>query len=269
MIERMKAFVVRGGRLLFGKKVAMNMRFFLQTAEQKANRNHTARLYSGFLNKGDLFFDIGSNYGRKLESLIGKGVKIVAVEPQTTCCDYLNYYFGDYITVLNLGVGNKQETKLFYRSSASSLGSFSETWIEAVRESNRFPLHHWNEGVFLDLVTLDEIIQLHGTPDFIKIDVEGYESEVLKGLSIPIKVLSFEYTVPERLESAIECLEIVKELYRDQVWFNYSIGETMELRLDRWLNFEEMKLEISSDRFLKSSAGDIYVKRGLTNLGFL
>jgi hypothetical protein len=53
MIERMKAFVVKGGRLLFGKKVEMNMRFFLQTAE--ANRNHTARLYSGFLMKGDLF----------------------------------------------------------------------------------------------------------------------------------------------------------------------------------------------------------------------
>jgi hypothetical protein len=147
---------------------------------------------------------------------------------------------------------------LSYRSSASSLGSFSETWIEAVCESKRLPLHHWNEGVFIELVTLDEIIQLHGTPDFIKINVEGYESEVLKGLSIPIKVLSFEYTVPERIESAIECLDIVKKLHQDQVWFNYSIGETMELSLANWVNFEELKLEIRSERFLNSSAGDIY-----------
>jgi hypothetical protein len=83
---------------------------------------------------------------------------------------------------------------------------------------------------------------------------------VLKGLSIPIKVLSFEYTVPERIESAIECLDIVKKLHQDQVWFNYSIGETMELSLANWVNFEELKLEMRSERFLNSSAGDIYAK---------
>jgi hypothetical protein len=105
---------------------------------------------------------------------------------------------------------------------------------------------------------MDEIIRLYGKPAFIKIDVKGYEAEVLKGLRIPVKFLSFEYTVPERLDSAFECIEIVKELYQDQVWFNYSIGETMELSLANWVNFEELKLEIRSERFLNSSAGDIY-----------
>jgi len=107
MIERMKAFVVRGGRYLFGQKVAMHLRFVLQTGEQKANRNNSARLNTEFLKKGDVFFDIGSNYGRKLESLLGKGIKIIAMEPQTACCDYLNHHFGEDITIFNFGVGKK------------------------------------------------------------------------------------------------------------------------------------------------------------------
>jgi hypothetical protein len=34
----------------------------------------------------------------------------------------------------------------------------------------------------------------------------------------------------------------------------------MELSLANWVNFEELKLEMRSERFLNSSAGDIYAK---------
>jgi hypothetical protein len=45
----------------------------------------------------------------------------------------------------------------------------------------------------VEVSTLDALIDSFGIPSFCKIDVEGYEYEVLKGLTQPIPSLSFEY----------------------------------------------------------------------------
>ena len=45
------------------------------------------------------------------------------------------------------------------------------------------------------VTTLDALIERHGVPSFVKVDAEGFEEEVLQGLSRSIKALSFEFTV--------------------------------------------------------------------------
>ena len=46
------------------------------------------------------------------------------------------------------------------------------------------------------MTTLDTLVAEYGEPAFCKIDVEGFEVEALKGLSRPLRALSFEYGPP-------------------------------------------------------------------------
>ena len=100
-----------------------------------------------------------------------------------------------------------------------------------------------------------------GSLSLLKIDVEGYEYEVLKGLSQSITTISFEYTIPERKNSIIDCIDrIIKISNQNEVLFNYSIGESMEWALDKWISAQEMKKEIDLERFINSGFGDVYAK---------
>jgi len=103
---------------------------------------------------------------------------------------------------------------------------------------------------------LDQLIAEHGLPAFCKIDVEGYELEVLKGLSQPIPALSFEY-VPACLELARDCVTYLARLgpYR----FNGSVGEAQRLRSEEWLDAAPL-LEWLAAVARTGRSGDIYAR---------
>ena len=56
------------------------------------------------------------------------------------------------------------------------------------------------------VTTLDDLIERHGMPSFIKLDVEGFEVEALAGLTRPVPALSFEFTTIQR-DLATACIE--------------------------------------------------------------
>ncbi|MBK8389412.1 MAG: FkbM family methyltransferase [Saprospiraceae bacterium] len=208
-----------------------------------------------------MYYDVGANYGNRIEPIINKGLKIIAVEPQIKCIDFLNKKYGNHITIVPKGLGEKEETKTLYISNAHTISSFSEDWIKATQESGRFSQFNWNQEQTVEITTLDTLIGIYGKPKFIKIDVEGFEYEVLKGLNSPIQTISFEYTVPERNKSVLDCMDRIMEIANQQtVLFNYSIGESMEWALDEWISYLDMKKEISTKRFIDTEFGDIYAK---------
>ena len=71
------------------------------------------------------------------------------------------------------------------------------------------------------IITMDSLIAQFGAPAFTKIDVEGFELEVLKGLTKPVKYLSIEYTVPEQVDKLKAILLYLHGL-DNKVKFNYS-----------------------------------------------
>jgi hypothetical protein len=68
----------------------------------------------------------------------------------------------------------------------------------------------------VEVTTLDALIAKYGIPAFCKIGVEGFEAEVLKGLSQPLRMLSLEYHRDEAGQ-ALECLNILSKLVSLQI----------------------------------------------------
>jgi hypothetical protein len=76
----------------------------------------------------------------------------------------------------------------------------------------------------VQITTLDGLISKFGMPDYVKIDVEGFELEVIRGLSKRIALLSFECNLPEFLSESIEIVRTLESKFGG-VRFNFVITE--------------------------------------------
>ena len=229
---------------------------YLDTVREFMKRREA--FYRQYIRSGDLCFDVGANRGDVVEPLLNIGAKIIAIEPQISCYNQLKWKFGNKIELIKKGLGEKEDVKEMYISDADSISSFSEEWIAKMKEE-RFKDQNWNNTEKVEMTTLDKLIEKYGVPRFIKIDVEGYELEVLKGLSQKVFLISFEYTAPEQLHNTIACIQRLEQINSGSV-FNYATGSSMELVLKEWLPATAMLEYIKSEEFATSSMGDIYVK---------
>jgi hypothetical protein len=139
--------------------------------------------------------------------------------------------------------------------TTNTLSTFSDKW-----KTGRFKSYTWDAQYEVEMMTLDELIDKYGTPEFCKIDVEGFELEVIQGLSIPMGALSFEFTI-EFLSDAQKCIEHLESI--GDVEFNFALGDNLNpnfrFGLEYWGNSHSLIREINS---LKSSSlwGDVYAR---------
>jgi FkbM family methyltransferase len=216
------------------------------------------KFYSQLIDQGDLVFDVGANIGNRLPSFLNLKAKVVAIEPQEDCMSYLRLKFGKKVILIQKGLGEKQEDKEMYISNSNTISSFSKEWIESVQESGRFSEVNWNKRNIIEMTTLDNLINELGIPKFIKIDVEGYELEVLKGLSKNVPMLSIEYTVPEQIDKTIQCIKYLASI-NGNIKCNYSVEEYMAFEMDKWVSATEMINIVNSSKFIMTGFGDIYI----------
>ncbi|MBK9250271.1 MAG: FkbM family methyltransferase [Ignavibacteria bacterium] len=111
----------------------------------------------------------------------------------------------------------------------------------------------WNTTETVKMDTIDSLIDKYSLPKFCKIDVEGYEKNVLAGLHHKIPYISFEFT-SIFFDDAEECLSLLSELGNTE--YNVSFGESMQLNLNKWVTKEEL---IAYIRKNEGAWGDIYV----------
>ncbi|HSZ71492.1 MAG TPA: FkbM family methyltransferase [Cytophagaceae bacterium] len=141
------------------------------------------------LDKEDVFVDVGANVG--VYTVLASGVKrarTIALEPDPdTFKNLLNNvalnHLTDKVRLLNLGVGEKKETVKFTKG----LGAI-----------NHIKRDEDGEGEFneIQIESLDDILK-NDNPTLIKVDVEGFETQVIKGAVETLKKPSLKGIIIE------------------------------------------------------------------------
>jgi FkbM family methyltransferase len=164
----------------------------------------------------------------------------VAVEPQPACVAALRRAFGDRVTIVPSALAAAPGEAPMFVSDASTLSTLSREWVESLGEG-RFAEFSWDASETVETTTLDALIAAHGRPAFCKIDVEGYEEQVLAGLSTPLPRLSIEF-VPERAAATVRCVDRLLSLgdYR----FNLALGERPAFTLPGWVGRDALLAEL-------------------------
>jgi FkbM family methyltransferase len=217
------------------------------------------RHYACFLGPGDLAFDVGAHVGNHARCFAAVGARVIAIEPQPAFALWLRRLFRGrpQVTVVECALAAAPGVVELYGSPRTpTVATASRRWIETVRASGGFERVRWAKAVPVPATTLDALIARFGLPRFCKIDVEGYEAEVLRGLSQPIPALSFEY-VPAAGEVARRAAGLLAALgpYR----FNPTIGERRRLLWPEWRRLGALDAWLAARRPDEPS-GDIYAR---------
>jgi FkbM family methyltransferase len=221
-------------------------------------RKRKAAFFSAFVLKNDLVFDVGANVGEYTELFVGLGARVVAIEPNVQLVPELKKVWpSDRVTVECVALGSSDGSADLYLCGRDYLSSLSSEWIAVAERSERFSGIHWNEKISVPVSTLDALIKKYGRPKFVKIDVEGFEKEVLAGLSIAPPFLSFEFN-SEFAQAAATCIQ--QECFPGDATFNVVAEPSTEFLFDQWVSRDEMLRLLQNQEFLVANPnGDIYV----------
>jgi len=224
---------------------------------QPWKRRRMDRLYRTFIAPGELCFDVGSHVGNRVASWRRLGARVVAIEPQPDFLAILHRLFDadEMVQILGIGLAERPgHLDLRISTAAPTVSTFSREWIESVGAHPKFSGVDWDRTVQVEVRTLDQLIAEHGVPAFCKIDVEGFEGAVLRGLTQPLPALSFEL-LPMARGAGIACVEHLMSLapYR----FRTSVQETMRFTEPDWVDADALLRHIEA---LPQNArsGDVY-----------
>ncbi|MGC5051687.1 FkbM family methyltransferase [Micromonospora sp. DT48] len=213
--------------------------------------------YSRFVHPGDLVFDIGSHVGDHIGSFRRLGARVVAVEPQPLCLRALRaiYADDDEVTLVEAACGAAPGRIGFLVNSANPTVSTASTdFVSAAAGAGGWEDQVWDGQIEVPVTTVDTLIAEHGTPAFVKIDVEGFEDAVLAGLSHPLPALSFEFTTIGRAV-ALRCLDRLTTLGFGG--FDVALGDDKALTLGRWVDAGEMAAHLLALPH-EANSGDVY-----------
>lgn len=198
--------------------------------------NNELKFYRSFLPDCDLIFDIGANDGHKTIAFASLSKRVIACDPDPFNLEILNARFkrAENISIEAVAVSDHiGRSELLIHEPGSALNSLNPYWKNILERDD---LSRWKEKiqftgstVEVDTITLDALIVKYGIPDFIKIDVEGHEKQVLKGLTRSIPCISFEVLLPEFLDDALYCVDHLKQ-FNPSYRLNYAADGSLILK---------------------------------------
>lgn len=130
-----------------------------------------------------LLFDVGANRGDAVVAGLAKGYRVIAIEAAPRVFGELvnNFIYNPNVVPLRMAVSDKDGERLkFYEANEDGLSTLNKDWLTKEGMPYAGKPHRECE---VTTITLDTLCEFYGNPDLIKIDVEGAEWQVMKGMT--------------------------------------------------------------------------------------
>jgi FkbM family methyltransferase len=142
----------------------------------------------------NVLFDIGANRGDATSIGVAQGYKVIALEPAPVIYKalVLNFIYNPNVIPLKLAVSDSSDELVeFYEAQEDGLSSLEKSWLTGqTMPYNGKPFR----TIKATTITIDKLVEMYGEPALIKVDVEGAEWRVFKGMSKKYGILTFEWT---------------------------------------------------------------------------
>jgi FkbM family methyltransferase len=179
--------------------VSMN---FLRHGCDPGQRGHDL-VFSRLVQPGNIVFDIGANVGYTMllfSAFTGPGGKVVAVEPGRRAFAMLarNAEQRSNVRLIRAAASDRIGEAMLYEAAMSDLSSLDR--IAGAVE------------IAVPTITVDHIADEEGLPALVKIDVEGHEAAVLRGMVRLMRserppLVSFEALTPQLRGESVATIE--------------------------------------------------------------
>ena len=158
-----------------------------------------------------ILFDVGAHVGTFTKVALEKGYKVIAIEPAPRVYKELvkDYIYNVNVIPIKFAVSEKDDESIeFYECIEDGLSTIERSWLTD-------PSMPYNGKEFRTIsattITLDTLAKIYGEPDLIKIDVEGAEWFVFKGMTKKYNTLTFEWTI-NTVDQHIEQIKYLQKL---------------------------------------------------------
>ena len=184
-----------------------------------------------------LLFDIGANRGDATVVGVALGYRVIAVEAAPKVFKELvsNFVYNPNVVPLKLAVSNtNNEVIEFYEAAEDGLSTMNKEWLTSeAMPYNGKPYR----TITATTITIDKLVELYGTPDLIKIDVEGAEWAVFQGMSKSYGMLAFEWT-DVTIDDHIKQLEYLRSLGYKEVAPQFIVSHLETPDEHWWCNLD-------------------------------
>jgi FkbM family methyltransferase len=253
MKSRMKEFLVGSPLFIPARSVYRS----LFQRRQNAEHSRMRLFYSQFFASGDLVFDVGANQGEYAEVFAMYGTRVIAIEPNPAFRSRLEKLAKIRSIVPEFcAVGDLEGSATLYLCSQSGFSTLQPEMIKWTKDSPDYRDVQWTSKVTVPVVTLKTLAERHGLPVFVKIDVEGFEHQVISGMSFNPRFVSFEFGARHK-HGALRCITNLGERgYR----FNPIIGRVFAFDFDRWISAKEATDWLTGFSADRGEYGDMFAR---------
>lgn len=180
----------------------------------------------------DLIFDVGANIGVKSKMFSKLSKRVLAFEPSSKLVSILKSTFkNSNVEIFNCALGKEIAILDYYEVVGNeAYNSLSKKHIQTTVTERNIADEGSVKTKKVQVEKIENFIKQYGVPVYIKIDVEGYEYEVIQGLETPVPLISFELNLPEFSQESIKIIEYLSKISSGRYHYNFTTESSFLLQ---------------------------------------